>query len=518
MSNLSTSSALEDERNFDAEFEYTYNFFPFLKADSLRLATLLQGVRPSSEIVTATGAPGPLAYCELGCGQGLTLNILAAGDETGRYFGVDYNAAQIKNASSMAHDAGLSNVEFIEESFASLHARDLPDFDIIVLHGIYSWIAPNLRQDIVDFLKRQLKPGGLCFISYNCTIGRGADLAFRQLLQTALRREDNPSPNAVSRSLAVAQAFAEKGARYFTQNTSAVERLKEARTRNPVYVFHEYFNPVWTPFFFHEVAAEMSGAELSYVGSTSMAWNHAGLSVPSNLRSVFDGFHSSADQELLKGIWANQSFRRDIYVKGIPNPVSLDEQAAILKSLHFGLARARASCPLKVAVPAGVANLPDKPFTALLDALEKSSVSGAELRQHLPGGDIGDRDFVRALIILLGAEYMELRTPPDRLAKVRQRFDRLNAAVGRSTDRSQDVFVAATAKNGNAIKMSPVSYYLYRAHQTGPENRVSKAYRLLKESGRSVYHKGQPVKDRKMAETVIAEQEPRFITNILPRL
>src|SRR4029078_7008462 len=76
MSNLSTSSALEDERNFDAEFEYTYNFFPFLKADSLRLATLLQGVRPSSEIVTATGAPGPLAYCELGCGQGLTLNIL----------------------------------------------------------------------------------------------------------------------------------------------------------------------------------------------------------------------------------------------------------------------------------------------------------------------------------------------------------------------------------------------------------------------------------------------------------
>ena len=66
--------------------------------------------------------------------------------------------------------------------------------------------------------------------------------------------------------------------------------------------------------------------------------------------------------------------------------------------------------------------------------------------------------------------------------------------------------------------MSPVNYYLYRAHQTGPENRVSKAYRLLKESGRSVYYKGQAVKDRKMAEMVIAEQEPRFVANILPRL
>ena len=42
MSNLSTSSASEDERTFDAELEYTFNFFPFLKPDSLMLTTLLQ--------------------------------------------------------------------------------------------------------------------------------------------------------------------------------------------------------------------------------------------------------------------------------------------------------------------------------------------------------------------------------------------------------------------------------------------------------------------------------------------
>jgi SAM-dependent methyltransferase len=514
MSNLSTSSASEDERNFDAELEYTFNFFPFLKPDSLMLTTLLQGLRPPVEI----GSSEPLTYCELGCGQGLTLNLLAAGDETGRYVGVDYNAAQIKNARALAKDAGLSNVEFIEESFANLRERDLPDFDIVVLHGIYSWISEKLRQDIVDFLNRKLKAGGLCFISYNCTIGRGSDQAFRQLLQTALRREATPSPDAISKSLAVAEAFAEKGARYFTGNAATVERLKDARSRSPVYVFHEYFNPVWTPFFFHEVAADLSGAQMNYVGSTSVGWNNPDLSVPSNLRQIFETFPSPADQELLKGIWANQPFRRDIFIKGTPQALSLDQQVASLKSLHFGLSRARENCPLKVNVLAGVANLPDKPFTALLDALEKSPVSGTELRQHLPDGPVGDRDFLRALIILLGAEYAELKTPPVRLARVQQAFDRVNGAIARSTDGAQDIFVAATPKNGLAIKMNAVNYYLYRAHASGSENRVSKAYQLLTKSGRTVKYKGQPVKDRKVGEMVIADSEPRFVSSVLPRL
>ncbi|WP_119391686.1 class I SAM-dependent methyltransferase [Taklimakanibacter lacteus] len=511
MSDPPPASSAADERNFDAELEYTYGFFPFLKADSLMLNALLAGVRPP-------GAQGSITYCELGCGQGLTLSILAAGDESGRYVGIDYNPAQITNASALAREAGLDNVEFIEESFANLQARDLPDFDIVVLHGIYSWISPKLRHDIVEFLNRKLKPAGLCFVSYNCAIGRASDLAFRQLLQAALRREGTPSPGAIAKSLAVADAFAEKGARYFAQNTATLDRLKDARTRDPVYVFHEYFNPVWTPFFFHEVAAEMAEAQLTYVGSTSVAWNYPDLAVPGNLRAIFESFPAPADQELLKGIWANQPFRRDLYVKGARSVMSPDEQIASLQALHFGLSRPRADCPLKVNVPAGVANLPDKPFIPLLDALEKSPVSGAELRRHLPPGAVGDQDFVRALIILLGAEYLELRTAPGQLATVRRRFDRVNATIARATDRSQDIFVVATPKNRLAIRMNPMSYYLYRAHQTGPDNRVGKAYRLLEESGRSVQYKGRPAPDRKTAEAVLAEQESVFVSNTLPRL
>lgn len=511
-------SGSTEDRNFDSELEYTFGYFSFLKPDNLLLTCLLQGIRPPREITDLDRPGHGLTYCELGCGQGVTLNILATGDEGGRYYGVDYNPSQIANARALAEGAGLGNVELIEDSFANLHQRELPDFDFIVLHGIYSWISPALRQDIVDFIQRKLKPGGLCFISYNCAIARGSDHAFRHLLQAGLRREANPSPEGIAKSLGLADELAARGARYFNQNAGTKHRLEDAKQRNATYVFHEYFNPHWAPFFFHEVAADMAKAELTFVGSADMAFNNLDLAIPATLRGAFESMSTTADQELLKGVRANQTFRRDLYFKGTPDRLPLDEQVAALKALHFGLSRARAECTLKVEIPAGVANLPDKPFAALLDALAKAPVSGQALRSLLPEGQIGDRDFVRALIILAGAQYLELYTNPQVLAATKSRFDRLNAAIARIVAKGQDVFYAGTAKNKSALRMGPIAYFLYRAHQTGPDDRVSKAYRLLKEAGRPVIYKNQPVKDRKMAELVIAEHEKNFTQKILPRL
>lgn len=515
MSDLSASSSPVDEKNFDAEMEYTFGFFPFLKPRNLMLVCLMQGIRPP---VDMAGDDQSLAYCELGCGQGVTLNVFAAADAGGHYVGIDYNPAQIANARMLAQNAGLKNVEFIEESFANLRQRDLPDFDFVVLHGIYSWISEKLRQDIVEFLERKLKPGGLCFISYNCTIGRGSDLAFRQLLQTSLSREAQPSPAGVARALALAEDFASKGARYFHANTATTDRLKDAQKLNATYVFHEYFNPIWMPFFFHEVAADLAKAQLNFVGQASIVQNNPDLAIPNNLRAAFERHSTVNEQELLKGIWTNEPFRRDIYVKGTPQQLSLDERVQVLKRLHYGLTRRREDCSLKITVPAGVATLPDKPFATLLDALQKSPVSGERLRQLLPEGQLGDRDFVRAMIVLFGIEHVELRTAPEAMGEMKRRFDQLNAGIARCVDRSQKLFVAATPKNGLAVSMNEISYFLYRAHQTGPENRVSKAYRLHKTSGRKVHQNGQEIKDRKTAEAIFSNVERNFTAKILPRL
>jgi len=59
---------------------------------------------------------------------------------------------------------------------------DLPDFDFITLHGIYSWISPENRRTIVEFMRRKLKPGGIVYISYNCMPGWAGMMPLRRLL------------------------------------------------------------------------------------------------------------------------------------------------------------------------------------------------------------------------------------------------------------------------------------------------------------------------------------------------
>jgi SAM-dependent methyltransferase len=58
-----------------------------------------------------------------------------------------------------------------DESFAEFASRDLPEFDYIGLHGIWSWISDENRAVIVDFIRRKLKVGGVLYISYNTLPG-----------------------------------------------------------------------------------------------------------------------------------------------------------------------------------------------------------------------------------------------------------------------------------------------------------------------------------------------------------
>jgi 2-polyprenyl-3-methyl-5-hydroxy-6-metoxy-1,4-benzoquinol methylase len=93
----------------------------------------------------AWGAGEALAYCDLGCGQGYTANLIAAANPAAQVLGVDFNPSHIANARTLANAAGLSNVDFREASFEDIAARPAtPQFDIMAMHGVFSWIsAPN---------------------------------------------------------------------------------------------------------------------------------------------------------------------------------------------------------------------------------------------------------------------------------------------------------------------------------------------------------------------------------------
>src|SRR4029077_15564225 len=109
-------------------------------------------------------------YCELGCGRGRTSTVLAAINPEAEFHAVDFHPAHIAHAQQQARHARLRNIQFHECSFAELpgaYGAALPKFDVITMHGVWSWIAPQLQEAIVAFLNARLKPGGLVYVSYN---------------------------------------------------------------------------------------------------------------------------------------------------------------------------------------------------------------------------------------------------------------------------------------------------------------------------------------------------------------
>jgi len=99
-------------------------------------------------------------YCELGCGQGFAANVLAAANPHIAFHAVDFNPTQIAGAQRLAEQAGLGNIAFHETSFADFAQRDdLPLFDIIALHGIYSWVAIEQRATLVEILRGTFQAG-----------------------------------------------------------------------------------------------------------------------------------------------------------------------------------------------------------------------------------------------------------------------------------------------------------------------------------------------------------------------
>ena len=92
-----------------ADISYDYSFFAELAPINI-VFNLLDGgfFPPSLEEFT---------YCELGCGQGFTTNILAATNPQGEFWGVDFNPTHIAAAKRLAEAARLENIHFFRSQF-----------------------------------------------------------------------------------------------------------------------------------------------------------------------------------------------------------------------------------------------------------------------------------------------------------------------------------------------------------------------------------------------------------------
>ncbi|QPN62257.1 methyltransferase regulatory domain-containing protein [Synechococcus sp. CBW1004] len=318
----------------------TYGCYSFreLAPNWIDFALLSQRQRPPR----VGGEGSPFHYLELGSGMGLGLCLLAAAYPEGQFIGIDFHPSHIAHSQWLVAELGLSNVSFHEADFLELAADDaqLPfaadlHFHYVVAHGILSWIAPEVRTALLQLSGRLLRSGGAFYCSYNTFPGWLDRTSFKALAD--LERQRLGAANVMQ---AMERASSSLG--MLLQHDSALGRalpllanqIGKINTINrPDYLCGEYGAEHWQPFYVGVVHQLAASYKLSYAASASLPDNFPSL-LPPPVAALLSAEGDPTIRQALQDLAINQSFRRDLFVKG-PLPLTRAAQEQRLSELRL---------------------------------------------------------------------------------------------------------------------------------------------------------------------------------------
>lgn len=310
-----------------ADAEYTSHYFPELAPPHLDMAALSAGVLPPER------EGGRFRYCELGCGNGMSTNLLAACFPNAEFVGIDFMPVHIANSRRVAKKAALKNVKFHELSFSDAGTQDLGQFDYIVAHGVYSWISPENRLEMVEFYRRFLAPGGLIYLSYNAFPGWLSIAPVQKIVNEVAKTLKGPSPQRARASFDVAKQLADRNASVFQLHPAAKLQVDKAPAQAANYLAQEYLNESWNPLYVTDVMRELAPAKLEYVASATLAENDLRYLVNEDLAAMIRDQPSEELRQLFKDMSINARFRRDIYTRGGRRLSGLDQRQLLTERI-----------------------------------------------------------------------------------------------------------------------------------------------------------------------------------------
>jgi SAM-dependent methyltransferase len=463
--------------------EYVYDYQQELNPLRQRLLCLASGF----------AIPKPKVACELGFGQGLSINIHAAASAVG-WWGTDFNPAQVCFAQQFAELNGLG-ARLFDQAFTDFCTRpDLPDFDVIGLHGIWSWISDKNRSVIVDFVKRRLRNGGVLYISYNTLPGWGPFAPVQHLLQR-YAKVMSPAGHDAIRRIAAALDFVERlldaDPLYLRASPHVKQHLKQVREHDPRYLVHEYLNSDWNPMHVADVARWLEPTRCSFACSANYANGVDELNFSIEQQDLLRNIADPLFRETVRDFAINTRFRKDYWVKG-PRRLTLREQAEHLRAERVILGASTTRMPQSVA--GARAKVTASFFAPIWDVLaDHRPRSLGDIEQAMAGSGVPFSEIVRAVMILAGMGHIQPVQDERLIEEVKPRTDRLNAHLIDRARFGAEVGRLASPVTGGGVKVSRVAQLFLLASLNGrrsPEDRAAFASAILHDQEQHVTKDG----------------------------
>ena len=426
-----------------SDIDYTFGYYTELNPLRMKLAFLYSGLA-FPECGTA---------CELGFGQGLSTNIHASAS-TVQWYGTDFSPSQVTFARSLSQSSE-NNAKLFDDSFEEFLARtDLPDFDYIGLHGIWSWVSEDNRSLIVEFLRRKLKVGGVVYISYNTLPGWASFAPMRHLLTEhadVLGSEGGGVINRIDGAIDFASKLLASNPAFASANHTVGERITKLQGQDRHYLAHEYFNKDWHPIHFSTMAKSLNPAKLQYACSTHYLDHVDAINLTKEQQEFLNSIPDAIFKESVRDFMVNQQFRRDYWVKG-KRSLSVFEKSEQLLALSVVLVAPRDSVSLQFNGPLGQLDMAPQIYSPILDALaEHKPKTINQLQMIVNESNVTLVQLIQAIMVLAGAGHLACTQPENTWVKNKKKTDKLNSIIIEKARASADINHLASPVTGGGL-------------------------------------------------------------------
>lgn len=496
-----------------ADIGYTFGYYAELNPLRIKLAFLNQGL-----VYPEVGAA-----CELGFGQGLSANFHAAAS-VAQWYGTDFNPSQAGFAQELAAASG-AGAKLYDEAFADFASRaDLPDFDYIGVHGIWSWISDENRQVMVDFIRKKLKVGGVLYISYNTLPGWAAFAPMRHLMTEhaeLIGAEGHGIVSRINGALEFTEKLLETNPLYSRANPQVADRIKKLKDQNRHYLAHEYFNRDWHPMHFATMAEWLEGAKVQYVCSAHYLDHIEAVNLTAEQQAFLKEIADPMFRETTRDFMVNQQFRRDYWVKGARRITPL-EQMEVLRQQKLLLVTPRPDVSLKVTGALGEATMSETVYAPILDLLaDHKAKSLAQIEQGVKDKGVAFSQVIQAAMLLTGAGHLALVQDDQIISKAKKQTDKLNAHLCQKARGSNDIGYLASPVTGGGFNVSRFQQLFLLCMVQGKKQPVEWAqfaWQTLAAQGQKLLKEGKTLETGEENLAELTSQAQNFAEKQLPIL
>jgi hypothetical protein len=496
-----------------ADIDYTYGYYNELNPNRTILALLNAGYLPPSSGV----------HCELGYGQGLSANIHAAASGS-IWYGTDFNPSQAVFAQSLARVSG-ADAHLTDEAFVDFCSRtDLPHFDSIGLHGIWSWISDENRTIIVDFIRRKLKVGGALYISYNTQPGWAAFAPIRHLMTEHAAVMGSTGKGVVSKidgALEFAQKLLDTNPMFARANPSVIDRLKKVASQDRHYLAHEYFNKDWHPMHFASMSQWLSPAKIDFACSAHYLDHIDALNLTTEQQALLKEIPDATFKESVRDFMVNQQFRRDYWIKGA-RKLSVIEQAELIKRHKLVLTSSREDISLKISGSLGEANMSEAIYAPILDLMsDHKTRSIEEIASKVKDKSVNFSQVLQAAMVLVGAGHIASVQSESQIAKAKYATAKLNEALIDKARFSAEITFLASPVTGGGIavnRFQQLFLLAMRNDKKQPQEWASEVWSVLAAQNQRLLKEGKTLESAEDNIQELVNQANDFARKRLPIL